>query len=193
MECLRCQQHNNERIHMNISDLSGTAGAAWGGNEMHAMSGASSYVPSANTSSSTDIFAQMRNAIKQSTQDFKSLKSALNSNDLAGATQAFASVKQDIQNISTNTGGKNPFAANSPIGKDFQVLGAALQSGDLRAAQQAFAQFRQDIKSAGHAARVGRHGGAGNDHDGDDGGSASGTSSTTNASGTGSGGLNLVA
>ena len=178
---------------MNISDLSGAAGASWGGNEMHAMSGASSYVPSANASSTTDIFAQMRNAIKQSSQDFKSLKSALSSNDLAGANQAFASVKQDIQNLSTNTGGKSPFAANSPIGKDFQALGAALQSGDLKAAQQAFTQFRQDIKSAGHAARVGRHGGAGNDHDNDDGGSVSSTSSTPTASGTNSGSLNLVA
>ena len=160
---------------------------------MHAMSGASHYVPSTSTASPTDIFAQMRNAIKQSSQDFKALKSALSSNDLAVATQAFASVKQDIQNLSTNNGGKSPFAANSPIGKDFQALGAALQSGDLKAAQQAFTQFRQDIKSAGHASRVGHHGGAGNDHDSDDGGSVSGASSTPTASRTSSGGLNLVA
>jgi hypothetical protein len=110
----------------------------------------------------------MRSDIKQNSQDFKALKTAFNSNDLAGATQAFTTLQQDIQKASQAAGGKGPFAANSPIGKDFQALGDALKSGDVSAAKQAFATFTQDIKSAGRTARAGHHTAA-KDGDADDG------------------------
>jgi hypothetical protein len=81
-------------------------------------------------------------------------KSALNSNGLTSATQAFASLQQDIQTASQAAGGKSPFDSNSPFGQDFPAVGHALNSGDLSAAKQAFAAFRQDIKTAGRSARA---------------------------------------
>jgi predicted small secreted protein len=177
---------------MNVTNLSSAAGAFMGGEPMNAVSGASSFVPAA--SSTTDsALTQMRSEIKQNSQDFKALKSALNASDLAGATQAFATLQQDIQKASSSAGGKSPFDPNSPIGKDFQALGNALQSGDISAAKQAFATFKQDIKSAGHAARA-QHAQATsgtNDGDADDGGSSPGSTATTTQ--TAGGLLNTVA
>lgn len=160
---------------MSVSDISSSAGAYFGGQTMNAVSGASGYVPAASTSTDSTL-AELRSSIKQNSQDFKALKSALKSNDLAGATQAFAAVQQDIQKASSSAGGKGPFDPNSPIGKDFQAIGAALKSGDLSAAKQAFASFKQDIKSAGHAARAQnlQVAGGANDGDADEGGQNSG-------------------
>jgi len=138
---------------MDVSNLSSASSVYAGGNQLDAVSGASSYVPTTESSADPAI-TQMRSDIKQNSQDFQALKSALNSNDLAGATQAFTTLQQDIQTASEAAGGKSPFDANSPIGKDFQAVGNALNSRDLSAAKQAFASFTQDIKSAGRAARV---------------------------------------
>ena len=153
---------------------------------MDSVSGASSYVPpptSATTTTDT-MLAQLRSDIKQNSQDFKALKTALNANDLAGATQAFATVSQDIQNASTAAGGTNPFAPSGPIGKDFQAIGTALKSGDLTAAKQAFAAFKTDIKIAGRAARAQNAGAttAANDGDADDGASGAGPTAAAPAS-----------
>jgi hypothetical protein len=141
---------------MSITDLSSSAGTYFGGNSIDTMSGASSYVPP-NASTTATAFSEMRNQIKQNSQDFKSLKTALAGNDLAGATQAFATLQSDIQNVSTAAGGKSPFDSSSPIGKDFAAIGDALKTGDLASAQKAFATFRQDIKSASHTARTHHH------------------------------------
>jgi len=137
---------------MSVTDLSNIANAFTGVSPMDSVSGASSYVPSPATSAES-VTREMRSEIQQNSQDFKALKTALNSNDLAGATQAFATLQQDITAASTATGGKSPFDATSPIGKDFQAIGAALKSGDLSAAKQAFTTFKVDIKAAGRAAR----------------------------------------
>jgi len=159
---------------MSIADLTSTGGASMGASQMDSISGASSYVPptSTSTASTDSVLAQMRNDLKQNSQDFAALKSSLNSNNLAGATQAFATLQQDIQNASSSAGGKSPFDPSSPIGKDFQAIGQALQSGDLAGAKQAFTSFKADIKSAGRAARAQNFqatSGA-NDGDADDGG-----------------------
>jgi hypothetical protein len=123
---------------------------------MDAMTGASGYVPPANSPAEFSVEA-IRSSIRQNSQDFKALKSALSTNNLEAATTAFTSLQQDIQSASQSAGGKSPFSPNSPIGQDFQALGSALQSGNLAQAQQAFAQFRQDIRSAGHQARLQSH------------------------------------
>ncbi len=152
---------------MNIADISNLSSACLGGESMNAVSGASPYVPA--TPTGTDpLLEQLRSDIQQNSQDFKALKSSLKSNDLAGATQAFNTLQQDIQNASQTAGGQSLFDSNSPIGKDFSALGKALQSGDLSGAKQAFAAFRQDMKRAGHAARAQQQPSA-NDGDGDDG------------------------
>jgi hypothetical protein len=141
---------------MTIDDLSSTGGATWSSSEMDSVSGASGYVPTASsdTSSTESAVAQMRSDIQQNSQNFGALKDTLNSNNLAGATQAYATLQQNIQTASSAAGGRSPFAANSPIGKDFQSLGRALQAGDLSGEKQAFNSFKADIKSAGRAARA---------------------------------------
>jgi len=95
----------------------------------------------------------MAHEIKQNSLDFKALKVSLSSNNLAGATQAYQTLQKDIQAGSSATGGKSPFAPDSPIGKDFEAIGTALKSGDTAAAKQAFSDFTRDIRSAGRAAR----------------------------------------
>ncbi len=131
---------------------------------MHAMSGASPWAPTdsagagagaaaGGTSDLSSVLAGLRNTIRQNSQDFRALKAALNSNDPAAASQAFAKVQTDIQSASQAAGGVSPFDSTSPIGKDFQAVGEALKSGDLAGAKQAFAAFRQDMRAAGRAAR----------------------------------------
>ena len=146
------------------------------------------YVPAASTPADV-MLQQLRSSIKQNSQDFKALKSALKSNDLAAATQAYNNLQQDIQNASQATGGQSLFDPDSPIGKDFQALGDALKSGDVSAAKQAFAAFRNDIKHAAHVAHARHH--VDNDGDGDDGGT--GTVPTTPTPTTASGGVTLDA
>jgi len=133
------------------ADLSSVSNVGWGSGQMDAMSGASSYVPS---TSSDSAISQMRSDIQQSTQNFGDLSSALTSNNLTGATQAYATLQQTIQSASAAAGGKSPFDPNGPIGNDFQAIGNALQSGDLSGAKQAFAAFNTDIKIAGRTARA---------------------------------------
>jgi hypothetical protein len=154
---------------MIINDLSSIAGASWDSHQMDSISGASSYVPtSSSDSSATDsVVAQMRSDIQQNSQNFGLLKGELNSNNLAGATQAFANIQQAIQNASSAAGGKSPFDQKSPIGKDFQAIGSALQSGDLSGAKQAFASFKTDIKIAGRTARAQNLQAASGDNGGD--------------------------
>ncbi len=147
---------------MNVGNISGASGAYAGGFQINAVSGASGYVPPA-ASPSDALLQQLRSDIKQNTQDFKAIDTALSSNDLTGATQAYNTAVQDIQNASQAAGGKSPFDPNSPIGKDFAAIGAALKSGDVSAAKTAFATFRQDMKSAGRAGHGHHHRAASSD------------------------------
>lgn len=173
---------------MSVYDISSSTGAVWSGGQMDSVSGASTYVPNSatDTSASESVLAQMRSDIQQKSQDFNSLKGALNSNDLGAASQAYATLQQDIQTASASAGGKSPFSANSPIGKDFQAIGAALKSGDLSAAKQALASFKTDIKTAGrtaHAQTLAEASGASTDAN--DGATPSSSSSMTLTSGAG--------
>jgi len=171
---------------MSVSDISYTAGANMSSSQMDTVSGASGYIPASTavTASSTteSVLTQMRSDLKQNSQDFKALKTALNSNDLSSATQAFSTLQKDIQKASSAAGGVSPFDPNSPIGKDFKAIGDALQSGDLSTAKQAFASFKQDIKQAGRAARSHSAQAANgtSDSDGDTDGAS--TSTATNSS-----------
>jgi len=95
---------------------------------------------------------------QQISQDFKTLQSALQSGDLGGAQQAFASLQQSQQNSSqpgtSGTGGSA--GQNSPTANAFQALQSALSTGNLSAAQQAFATMQQNMQSAG-ARKTGHH------------------------------------
>ena len=96
---------------------------------------------------------------QQSQQDFNSLAAALQSGDLSGAQNAFASLMQLIPNLSSSTNSQTQSAATSStsnssngtstVKSDFSVLGQALQSGDLTSAQNDFSKLMQDVQSIG--------------------------------------------
>jgi len=67
---------------------------------------------------------------------FEQLASALQSNNLAAAQQAYTSLASLTQNSSSAQ-------PNNQLSSDFNTLGQALQSGNLPAAQQAFAALQQ--------------------------------------------------
>jgi hypothetical protein len=80
---------------------------------------------------------------KQVQSDFQSLATALQTGNLAGAQQAFASLTKDAPSIAQ---GVSSGGGSNPLGK----LASALQSGDLAGAQQAFAALTQPGKSHRH-------------------------------------------
>lgn len=94
---------------------------------------------------------------QQGQQDFKSLADALQSGDLGGAQNAFASLLQLFPNSSTpvnsqtqNTATTSATSnATSSITSDLSVLGQALQSGDLAGAQKDFSKLMQDMQAIG--------------------------------------------
>ncbi len=71
-------------------------------------------------------------------QSFAALVSALNSDDLSGAQQAYASLSQ-LQGSD-----QSRFASpNGPFGQAMSQIGQALQSGDLTAARQALSSLQR--------------------------------------------------
>jgi soluble cytochrome b562 len=126
---------------MNITDVSNNSTVS---GAMDGVSGASSYA----WSSSTDL-SQARTDIQQNSQNFKSLRDALQSGDLASAQSAYSTLQQQIQSAS-QTVGQNLFDSKSSVGKDFQAIGTSLQAGNLGEAQKDFNTFRQDIRTARH-------------------------------------------
>ena len=119
--------------------------------------------------------------LNQVVQDFKALDSALQSNDLSTAQQAFAAFQQDVQNVSQGTQPAQALGQNTQLGKDFQALQSALQSNDLTAAKQAFATLQQDMQTA-RAGHAHHHHNAENENDGDGDDGVQSTSTTSNTS-----------
>jgi hypothetical protein len=110
----------------------------------------------------------------QGGKDPEALANALNSGDLSGAQQAFASLQQDLQStgrtgrhhdhhqgegdgvIQSSQGGSNAEQASqiSQGARDFEALQSALASGDLAGAQQACASLQQDLQSTTQAGQT---------------------------------------
>jgi hypothetical protein len=102
-------------------------------------------------------------ARQQKSSDFSSLASALGSNNLTGAQNAFATLQKDAQSASatqTSSSATQQTSALQQVKSDAQTLATALGSGNLGAAQQAFATLKQDSATA-HAGHHhgGHHGG----------------------------------
>src|SRR6185295_2693196 len=96
------------------------------------------------TNSPYDYQTQIQSSFKQRAEDFKSLESALQSGDLSGAQQAFATLTQDGRPVQqAGSAGKS---GNGQAATDFQALQTALQSNDLAEAQKAFSTLKQDIQ-----------------------------------------------
>jgi len=110
---------------------------------------------------SQNLQSNLSDAFKQRKQDFTSLANALNSGNLQGAQQAFASLQQDMQTIRQGResghadqggdhrggGRSNVQGASSQRQQDFTALANALKSGNLQSAQQAFATLQQDMQA----------------------------------------------
>jgi hypothetical protein len=143
--------------------------------------------------SSTNPYLLLSNT-NQPQQDLTALGNALNSGDLGGAQNAFASFQKDTQNLAI--GGPSNSTANSSTtttpSQDMQTLQNALSSGDLSAAKAAYAQLMQDLQQTkGHHHHHHHHkadassstsaSSTGTDSDGDGDGSSS--ASTVNVTG----------
>ena len=71
----------------------------------------------------------------------------LNSNDLAGAQSAFATLKKNYEaNVAAGTA---PPPGNGPVWSDIDQLGSALKSGSLSGAQAAFGTLQQAVAALG--------------------------------------------
>src|SRR5271157_2103560 len=72
--------------------------------------------------------------------DLTALSSALQSGDLTGAQNAFATLMQDL-------GSTNTQQATATLSTDLTALSSALQSGDLTGAQNTLATVMQDLQN----------------------------------------------
>jgi len=131
-----------------------------------------------NVSSAASLYqTETQSPWKQRAQDFKALQSALQTGDLSGAQQAFATLQKDLPSSAPTTKPSSSSSQSTPASKDFQALQSALSSGDLSGAQQAFASLKQDLQSAGKAHKHQHH------HSGSESSATPVASSTPNTSG----------
>jgi len=99
----------------------------------------------AGISSDPTFYQNYVSPFQQVRKDFAALKTSLNSNDLAGAQKAFATLQKDMQSIGQAQSSQQ-IGANSPLDNDLAALSTALQKGDLQGAQNAFATLTQDMQ-----------------------------------------------
>jgi hypothetical protein len=98
----------------------------------------------------------IKNALQQRSTDFSVFSQALDSNNLAGAKTAFASLQQDAQQVPvTQASAQTPQQASAlqKVKTDAQTLATALSTSNLGAAKTAFAYLKQDSANA----PIGRH------------------------------------
>ena len=76
--------------------------------------------------------------MKQIDDDYKALKAAVSSGNVANAQTAFSALQKDKKTAVAN-GTVEATSATSQLGTDFQTLQTALQSGDINKVKDAFA------------------------------------------------------
>ena len=123
-----------------------------------------------------------RNGPSQRAHDLRDLRHALRDGSLDDAKNAYAALKQDFEKVSDKTG-KNPFSADTKLGKDFEAIGKALESGDLSGAKQAFRAFTHDMRSA-HRAQHHNHQDEESEHQTSSGATPAATTTTATVSNT---------
>jgi hypothetical protein len=93
--------------------------------------------------------ASFKSNLQQRSTDFSSLASALSSNNLTSAQNAFATLQKDAQSIpATQTSSPTNAQSLQQVKNDAQTLATTLAAGNLGAAQNAFATLKQDSASA---------------------------------------------
>jgi len=102
--------------------------------------------PQGNSNSSSQVSSPISQAFNQLSQD-------LQSGNLSGAQQDYATLQQDVEgkveqghHHHHHDGGGSQ---GSAISQAFQQLGQALQSGNLTSAQQAYSTLQQDLPQFG--------------------------------------------
>ena len=95
-------------------------------------------------------------ANQQRLQAFKKLSSSIQSEDLADAQKALATLQQGAPG-----GPLNALGQNSTIKTDFDNLASALNSGNTADAQKALATLQQDMQKVHGHRHGGHHGGGG--------------------------------
>jgi hypothetical protein len=84
------------------------------------------------------------NSLQQRSSDFSSLASALGSNNLTSAQNAFSALQKDAQSIPATQGSSQVTAQSlQQVQSDARALAASLTSGNVGAAQKAFANLKQ--------------------------------------------------
>jgi replicative DNA helicase len=76
-------------------------------------------------------------------EDFTQISQSLQSNNLAGAQQAFSDLSQFTSGVQTSA---------NPIQNDLATLGQALQSGSVSNSQTAFSKLRTDLTTGAQTA-----------------------------------------
>jgi len=82
-------------------------------------------------------------------QNFLQLTQAVQSGDLSGAQQAYASLIQALPSQGAKAG-NGAGGQSNPFQQAIQSIGSALQSGDISGAQQALQTFQRQMKGARH-------------------------------------------
>jgi len=80
--------------------------------------------------------------------DLSAIGSALQSNDLSGAQNAFATLQQDLGTTGSQNATATSGTPTATSGSDLTALGNALQSNDLSGAQNAFATLMKDLQNS---------------------------------------------
>jgi hypothetical protein len=78
---------------------------------------------------------------QQVKSDFQALSTALQSGDLSGAQQAYASLQKDAPALFQSASSQGTNSSN-PLEAALGSIGSALQSGSLASAQQAFSSLQ---------------------------------------------------
>ena len=78
--------------------------------------------------------------------DFQALSSALQSNDLTGAQQDFASLEKDAPALASAVSSSPAVSGTTPL-DSFKALSSSLQTGDLSGAKAAMNALQQNIAS----------------------------------------------
>ena len=90
-----------------------------------------------------------KSTLQQHSTDFSNLASALGSNNLTSAQNAFSALQKDAQSIpATPAGSPANVQSLQQVKNDAQTLATTLAAGNLGAAQNAFATLKQDSASA---------------------------------------------
>ncbi len=92
------------------------------------------------------LLAADTSSFQKARADFQALSSALNSKDLTGAKQDFASLEKDAPELASAVA-NSPGASGTTALDSFKALASSLQSNDLAGAQNAMNALQNNVSS----------------------------------------------